>query len=175
MTAIDAGQAPVMVGTQPPPRRPKLQFGGSRDNPFENIPLAAYEQAVWKQTSPLGSAWLISDPAGLKHLLLDNVANYPKTDMEQRFFRALFGDGLLSSEGEKWRSHRRIMAPSFDPRSVAGYAPAMAEVSASYADRWAQRDGTEIDVSDEMTNLTLEIICRAMFSAEGGEMAGMTG
>ena len=176
MTAIDMGQAPVMVGTQAPAKRPKLQFGGTRDNPFENIPLAAYEQAVWKQSSPLGSAWLISDPAGLKHLLLDNVANYPKTDMEQRFFRALFGDGLLSSEGEKWRSHRRIMAPSFSPTSVASYTPAMTEASSEMAKAWAKLpEGTEVDVSVEMTNVTLQIICRAMFSSDGGEMASITG
>jgi cytochrome P450 len=96
--------------------------------------------------------------------------------MEQRFFRALFGDGLLSSEGEKWRSHRRIMAPSFDPRSVASYAPAMTESSVELADAWDRLPpGTEIDASSEMTNVTLQIICRAMFSRDGGEMATMTG
>ena len=182
MAAVDTADGhvpdmPVMVGTRPPPKRSRVPFSRSgADNPFEQIPLAAYEQPVWKQASPFGAAWLINDPAGLKRVLLDNVANYPKTDMEQRFFRALFGDGLLSSEGEKWRSHRRLMAPSFDPRSVAGYAPAMVDCSVDMANAWAALpDGAEIDVSNEMTNVTLQIICRAMFSSDAGEMATMSG
>ena len=45
--------------------------------------------------------------------------------------------------------------------------PAMAEASADFADGWAElEDGAEIDVSAEMTRLTLEIICRTMFSAD---------
>ena len=177
MTVIDVADAPVMVGTRPPPPRAPFRLGrAANDNPFEFIPLAAYTQPVWVQISPFGRAFLINDPVGLKRVLLDNVANYPKSDMERRGFRALFGDGLLSSDGEKWRSHRRLMAPSFDPRSVASYAPAMVDCSVELADRWAQRPpGVEVDASSEMTNLTLQIICRAMFSADAGEMATMTG
>src|SRR5579863_7553349 len=175
MTAIDIAAAPVMVGTKPPPMRAPLPLGRrANDNPFEGIPMAAYEQAVWKQISPFGTAWLINDPAGLKRVLIDNVANYPKTAMELRGFRALFGDGLLSSEGEKWRSHRRLMAPSFAPGAVASYAPAMTEASVEMADAWAQLPaGTEVDMSTQMTAVTLQIICRAMFSSDGGEMATM--
>ncbi len=139
MTVIDAGEAPVLVGMRPPPERPKARLGNDGgDSPFENIPLAAYVQPIWRQPSLFMRAWLVSDPVGLKRVLIDNVANYPKTDMENRLFRAAFGDGLLSREGETWRAHRRIMAPSFDPRSVAGYADAMAEASAEFGDRWAK-------------------------------------
>jgi cytochrome P450 len=68
------------------------------------------------------------------------------------------------------------MAPSFDPRSVASYAEAMASSSVAMADQWgALPEGTELDVSAEMTRLTLEIISRTMFSADAGEMTGLTG
>jgi cytochrome P450 len=177
MTAIDAAQAPFMVGTQPPPKKARLLPGrNATENPFETIPLAAYEQGVWRQPSIFNRAWLVNDPAGLKQVLIDKVANYPKMPMEQRFFRALFGEGLLSSDGETWRMHRRIMAPSFDPRSVAGYAQAMVDASTDFAGEWGRlEDGAEIDVSLDMTRLTLEIISRTMFSADAGEMTGVTG
>ena len=178
MTAIDTAHAPpFLAGTQPPPRRAPLPMLTKRPaNVFETIPAAAYEEPVWVQRGLLNRAWLINDPAGLKRVLIDNVANYPKTAMENRFFRALFGDGLLSREGEAWRAHRRIMAPSFDPRSVTGYAPAMADASAVFADGWERlTNGSEVDVSAEMTTLTLEIISRTMFSADAAEMTGMTG
>jgi cytochrome P450 len=177
MTAIDAAESPFMVGTRPPPARSRLLPGRSAtENPFETLPLAAYEQGVWRQPSLFMRAWLVNDPAGLRRVLIDRVANYPKMPMEQRFFRALFGEGLLSSDGETWRAHRRVMAPSFDPRSVAGYAEAMVDASTAFAGEWARlEDGAAVDVSAEMTRLTLEIISRTMFSADAAEMTGVTG
>lgn len=177
MTAIDAAEAPFMVGTRPPPRRSRLFPGRSAsENPFETIPLAAYEQGVWRQPSLFARAWLVNDPAAIRQVLIDKVANYPKLPMERRAFRALFGEGLLSSDGETWRRHRRVMAPSFDPRSVASYAEAMVEASTAFASEWGRlEDGARIDVSADMTRLTLEIISRTMFSADASEMTGVTG
>ena len=177
MTVIEASEAPVLVGMRPPPARPKGSLRSeTADNPFANIPLAAYEQPLWRQPTPFMRVWLVNDPTALKRVLIDNVANYPKTDAENRLFRAAFGDGLLSREGEPWRAHRRVMAPSFDPRSVAGYAGAMAGASADFADGWAKlADGAEVDVSAEMTRLTLEIICRTAFSGDAAEMVELTG
>ncbi len=177
MTAIDVAETPSMVGTRPPTARARLLPGrSSTENPCETIPLAAYEQGVWRQPSLLNRAWLVNDPAGLKRVLIDKVANYPKMPMEQRAFRALFGEGLLSADGETWRRHRRIMAPSFDPRSVAGYAEAMVDASTAFAGEWGRlENGARIDASADMTRLTLEIISRTMFSADATEMIGVTG
>ena len=89
MTAIDAADAPQLVGTQPPPKRRGISMRRTgRDNPFETLPLAAYEQPVWRQPSPFARAYLVSDPAGLRQVLVDKVANYPKTPLENRFCRA---------------------------------------------------------------------------------------
>jgi cytochrome P450 len=175
MTAIGISDAPIMVGTRPPPKKaPPFPFQSGEENPIERVPRPAYELPIWRPR--FGSSVFLNDPAGIKRVLIDNVANYPKMDMENRFFRALFGDGLLSREGEAWRTHRRIMAPSFDPRSVAGYAPAMAAASAEFADEWARLDNaSEIDVSEEMTRLTLEIICRSIFSTDYQEMTAISG
>jgi cytochrome P450 len=177
MTAIDAVEAPFMVGTQSPPTKARLLPGrAASENPFETIPLAAYEQGVWRQPSLFSRAWLVNDPAGIKQVLIDKVANYPKMPMEQRAFRALFGEGLLSSDGETWRQHRRIMAPSFDPRSVASYAQAMIDASIDFANEWGRlEDGAESDISVDMTRLTLGIISRTVFSADAGEMTELTG
>jgi cytochrome P450 len=177
MTAIDVADTPYMAGTKPPPARARLSVGRSaNENPFETIPLAAYEQGVWRAPSLVGRSWLVNDPAGIKRVLIDKVANYPKMPIEQRAFRALFGEGLLSADGETWRRHRRIMAPSFDPRSVAGYAEAMVDASTTFAGEWGRlEDGAQVDASADMTRLTLEIISRSMFSADAAEMTGVTG
>ena len=73
--------------------------------------------------------FVINEPEAIRHVVLDNAANYTKSEVGRRLLEPGLGRGLLTSEGETWRRHRRIMAPAFDPRSVAGYAPIMTEVT----------------------------------------------
>jgi cytochrome P450 len=105
-------------------------------------------------------------------VLLDNVANYPKEKLGDEFFSAMFGEGLLSAPGPKWRAHRKVMAPSFGTRTVESYAPAMIETTAAFAQHWdALPELAEIDIAEEMKTLTLKIICRTMFSTDADELA----
>jgi cytochrome P450 len=170
---------PPLAGTAPPPAKPVSFFEGLRaakGNSFETVPLAAYEQPIYEQKSVFGRMLMISDPEGVRQVLVENVANYPKNEMSDRFFSAMFGEGLLSTDGAKWRTHRKVMAPSFDPRSVAAYAPAMAEAANAFADRWAGlNDHAPIDIAEEMKTLTLEIICRTMFSSDADELVAIAG
>ena len=109
-------------------------------------------------------------------MLLDNAANYPKEEMSNRFFTAMFGEGLLSAEPAMWRRHRKIMAPSFDPRSIASYAPAMAAASQAFAAHWdGLPDGADVDMAEEMKALTLRIICETMFSSDAAELVRLAG
>ena len=169
-------QQPRLAGSAPPPAKPifTLRRLDDRQNPMPQIIQAAYEQPVVRQTTPIGAFYVVADPEGVKRVLLDNVANYPKTELERRFFSVIFGDGLLSSEGETWRAHRRAMAPAFAPPSVAAYGPAMIEETLAFRDRWDQAPPDEpIDVARDMTRLTLQIISRTMFSTDGSALASI--
>jgi cytochrome P450 len=179
MTVADIAEAPFLAGTAPPPAKPASfwsLFKRQPPNQWETLPAVVYETPVYVSKSVFGGGVFVSDPDGVRHVLLDNVANYPKTDMEKRFFSAMFGEGLLSSDGEKWRTHRKVMAPAFDPRSVQSYAPPMAETSETFRKHWEQLgEGAEVDISEEMTALTLQIICKTMFSSDADELIDVTG
>jgi cytochrome P450 len=113
----------------------------------------------------MGRSFIVSDPDAARRIFVDHVANYPKSQMQNRIFAAAFGDGILTSDGETWRAHRRMMAPAFDARSVEGYGPMMAASVAEFAETW--RDGQTMDVAEAMAELSLKIIARAMFSGAG--------
>ncbi len=165
--------APDLVGTAPPPEKPLSIFKwlfAPPDNQFEALPRGAYEQPVWESKGFLGRMFLVSDPAGVKRVLLDNVANYPKTEMETQMLGAIVGEGLLVSQGDKWKTHRRLMAPSFDFKSIVSYAPMMVESASTFADSWHNRGGQTIDIANEMTHLTLAVISRTMFSADAEQL-----
>lgn len=174
MSVSDSVSAPFLVGTAPPPEKgPSLFHLLFRriENPFENLPRPAFEEPVWQMRGFLGGGVVVSDPAGVKRVLLDNVANYPKAEMETKLLGAILGEGLLVSQGEKWKSHRRLMAPSFDFKSILAYAPAMVAAAEAFATDWERKGaGAVIDVAEAMTDLTLNVISRTMFSAEGAEL-----
>jgi cytochrome P450 len=169
----------TLAGLAPPPLKPAsflATLRSSKGNLFEIIPLIAYEQPLYLWKSFMGRVLMVNDPEGVRRVLLDNVANYPKESLGDQFFSAMFGEGLLSAPGPKWRTHRKVMAPSFGTRTVESYAPAMAETAVAFAERWrALPDSTEIDIAEEMRALTLKIICRTMFSTDGEELAAHAG
>lgn len=135
----------------------------ARRNTLAVIPQDAFEVPVFDQSSPLwGPSFLVSDPEGVRRVLVDGVANYPKSELQSRIFAAAFGDGILTSEGAIWRAHRRLMAPAFDPRSVEASAPMMAETTRAFVAGW--RAGEGFDIAQAMADLSLQIISRAVFS-----------
>jgi cytochrome P450 len=168
--------APVLAGPKIPERELSLyrRMQVSSENQMAAFPRAAYEQPVYVLKSIFGTGYFINDPAGIKRVLLDSVANYPKAPMEREGLGAAFGDGILVSEGEKWKSHRRIMAPSFDFKSLVSYAPAMTECSQEAAQGWDRKGaGTVVNIADEMTHLALNIISRTMFSTDAERLGGL--
>jgi len=170
VAAKRAGTAPPELTGPRAPAKPLSFFAALRatnDNPLATIPVVAYEQPIWEAKSMFGNQLLVSDPAGIKRILLDNVTNYPKTALDIRILSTAFGDGLLTSDGDKWRAHRRLMSHSFDYRSIASYTPVITDAAKERLEGWdAMDENAEIDIAREMTTLTLEVISRTMFSAD---------
>jgi cytochrome P450 len=179
VTTPDLPPKKRLAGFGPPPLKPASLLAtvrSTKGNPFELIPLQAYEQPFYLSKSFLAPVLMVNDPEGVRRVLLDNVANYPKNDLEIEFFSAMFGEGLLSAPGPKWRTHRKVMAPSFGTRTVESYAPAMVETAVAFAEHWdALPESAEMDIAAQMRALTLKIICRTMFSSDAEELAAHAG
>jgi cytochrome P450 len=112
-------------------------------------------------------SFLINKPEYIEHVLLTNHANYRKSHFLRHILGPLLGEGLLISEGDFWRRQRRVAAPAFHSRRVAGFVASMADCTEATLTRW--RDLTQpFDVAAEMMALTLNIIARTMFSTDVG-------
>lgn len=118
------------------------------------------------------SFFLLSRPEHAERILVANQDNYVKA-FTYRPLRAVLGDGLLTSEGETWRRHRRQVQPVFAHRHVVGFAPHMVESAAGAVRRWP--DGVKLDAADELRRLTLDIVGRALFGRELAKESGRTG
>jgi len=142
-------------------------------------PLQVWSQAHFTElyidgASPLGRTLVVSDPAGVRHVLTDNAANYEKGDLQRRVLGPMLADGLLLTEGEQWRRARRIMAPLFTPAHTARTAEAMDRVCRRRVEGWRLQHGARVlNIDSEMSGLTFDILSAALFSDDlDGDAAG---
>lgn len=140
-------------------------------NPLECWAAECFRQPIVRVRIPFCPAFLIHDPAAIKRVLVDNAGNYVKDPIQKRILSAGLDEGLLGIEGERWLVQRRTLAPLFARRSVNSFAAAMLSAADQLASKWRRADGQEpIDVSVEMTLLTLNVLALTIFSEGiGGE------
>ncbi|MGO9848805.1 MAG: cytochrome P450 [Methylocella sp.] len=130
MSVIETEEPPALAA----PRRPEgretfWQFlRVVRDNLLAIYPPEACTEDIIARRLLWHRTFIINEPGAIRRVFLDNAQNYTVSELSRRVLEPGLGRGLLTSEGETWRHHRRIMAPAFDPRSVVGYAPVMSEV-----------------------------------------------
>lgn len=162
-----------------PPRRegplPLLPFlWQSWRDPLGTWSKRHFEEPQMYGEGPLGAVIVVSHPAGVRHVLTDNAANYRKGDLQRRILGPLLSEGLLLTEGDVWRRGRRILAPLFTPARMRDLTTRMAEVCAARVAGWDLKFGPQVmDIDSQMSTLTFEILSATLFSDElGGEAAG---
>jgi cytochrome P450 len=113
------------------------------------------------------AAWpaiLLNHPEYIEYVLVKNHRNFIKFPFFFRHVQAIFGQGLLTSEGEVWHRQRRLMAPAFHERRLAGYGEATVRFSKRMLENW--RPGELRNVHADMMALTLSIAAKTLFDAE---------
>jgi cytochrome P450 len=165
----DTLEAPVFRPPAPKPRTEPLGtlafLRAVRQNPLATWMEVHFEEPVIAGEGALGRLTVVNDPAVIRHILLDNAANYRKDDLQIRILAPGLGRGLVAVEGEEWKLQRRTLAPLFTPRTVAGFFPAMVESAERLIRRWRRRpDGRVVDASLEMTRVTLDVLERTIFT-----------
>ncbi|KZE82206.1 cytochrome P450 [Paenibacillus elgii] len=109
---------------------------------------------------PSRHVYLISDPEQIKEVLLTKQSAFRKAKGLQTA-KAVVGEGILTSEGEKHMRQRRLMQPSFRKDRIGSYAEAMIDYGEKMLASW--KSGETRDIMDDMMQLTLDIITHTMF------------
>src|SRR6266478_2252182 len=115
---------------------------------------------VVRYSTKFGPVFLFVHPAQVETIL--HSENYRRASV----LKLMLGDGLLAIDGPRWRSQRRLMQKDFLPAAVAKFADLIARHTARTVREWhaAAKAAQEVDVTGEMTRLTLRIIVDALFS-----------
>lgn len=164
---VELFEPPAPIPRSVPPSRLEIIRTVLR-NPLELWGEPSYT-LPWIDTKFFNQRTLIVNHPGLiRHILVDNVANYEMAEIRQLVLKPILRDGLLTAEGEVWKRSRKAIAPVFTPRHAKGFARQMLAKSQEFAAKYAGVSNGEIktDISSDMTDLTFEILSETLFSGE---------
>lgn len=111
------------------------------------------------------STWIFTrDPASIKYILQKNHKNYHKSPLQTKDLGKYIGKGLLTSNGEFWRVHRRMIQPAFHKKKLEGLMQIMHKA--------VKRELQEIkpnepqDILPLMGDLAFQVVAQSLFSAD---------
>ncbi len=85
--------------------------------------------------------------------------------------KLFLGNGLLTSEGDFWRKQRRLAQPAFHKEKLIEITKQMSLSAEALAAKLEdiKQQGKEIDITEYMNEVTLDIVAAALFSSNVSE------
>ncbi|XP_047023112.1 cytochrome P450 4g15 [Helicoverpa zea] len=135
-----------------------LEFTGGSHDIFKNV----IEKSVPFDKESVVKLWIgprllvfLYDPRDVE-LILSSHTHIDKAE-EYRFFQPWLGNGLLISTGQKWRSHRKLIAPTFHLNVLKSFIDLFNANSRAVVNKLKKEAG-EFDCHDYMSECTVEIL-----------------
>jgi len=148
----------------PPPNLFRSLFGALQGSPLEY-----FTEIFHKYGDVIGMrignfrTFVIYHPDLIEDVLVTKARLYHKGRILQAN-KFLFGEGLLTSEGDFWLRQRRLTQPAFHRERVCAYAAVMSEYTGQMLATW--RGGEVLDIHEEMMNLALRIVGKTLFDSD---------
>lgn len=117
---------------------------------------------------PLGpkTLYLFNHPDHAKYVLADNPLNFHK-GIGLQHARKVIGDGLLTSEGDRWKAQRKVIQPVFQAKRINAQLGAVADEAETLVKRLRSQTGRGVvDIRQTMTDLTLGVLGRTLLDAD---------
>lgn len=135
-----------------------LEFTGGSDDIFKNLvnkSMSYDKQGMVKLWIGPRLMLFLYDPRDVElilssHVLIDKADDY-------RFFKPWLGNGLLISTGQKWRSHRKLIAPTFHLNVLKSFIDLFNANSRAVVEK-LKKESADFDCHDYMSECTVEIL-----------------
>lgn len=111
-----------------------------------------------------GSFYTVTHPDLIEEVLVTKNQKFQKSKGLKEFARPVFGNGLLTSDGDFWLRQRRLAQPAFHRQRIAAYGESMVEYTNRMMAGW--QDGEVRDLHKDMMYLTLEVVAKTLFNKE---------
>jgi cytochrome P450 family 138 len=136
-------------------RRPFLRYALKRHGPVFALNVPFFGRSV-----------VVSDPALVRQVFLastDDLINV------QPNLSRIFGPGsVFALDGKEHRARRKLLAPPFHGQSIKNYEKVIEEETLRETATWPE--GREFRTLEPMNRITLNVILRTVFGADGAEL-----
>ena len=106
------------------------------------------------------------NPVVIQHVLKTNSENYYKSHIQKKRMGHFLGKGLLTTEGEAWRTQRRLIQSGFERKQLEVLSAIMQDSLAdSLRDFDSQSRGGPVDIYPLMMKITFGMVARSLFGA----------
>jgi cytochrome P450 len=162
----------------PPEAAVQFDIGSTDDSLERMVELFALHGDIYRVYVPARKAYtyVIHHPDDVKRVLVTNHRNYTKGVGLDRI-KILLGNGIIGSEGQVWTRQRYMMQPCFHRRVVAEFVQTICVANNRLLERWdgLARRGEPVNVTEEVSELTLDIVLRAIFGSDVERMSAEFG
>src|SRR6516225_8317451 len=118
------------------------------------------------------NAYVVSDPEHVDHVLRINWRNYKKGQAIKRI-GFLLGNGLMVSEGEFWKSQRRMIQPAFHDRAINALISVISAANIALLKKWkdAAHERESVNITSDISNMILRILLISIFGDDYEQVA----
>ena len=121
------------------------------------------------------TGFLLTHPDLVDHVLFEAVDRYHKS-IEYEMLRAALGLSLFTDEDESWRRHRMLLNPVLAKRHLESLFELMVEPISAFVDKLDDgAERIELEMSEGMTELTLDVVGSALFGRGMADLARRIG
>jgi len=111
-------------------------------------------------------AIVTTNPVVIQHVLKTNSENYYKSEIQKKRMGHFLGKGLLTTEGEPWRTQRRLIQTGFERKQLEVLSSIMQDSLAdSLQDFDRQARIGPVDIYPLMMKITFAMVGRSLFGA----------
>lgn len=130
------------------------------------LPSDVYTMRVGKLGASRRGILFVNDADLIKDIMGKSVAIFPKNDLFVGALEPLVGNGVFISNGDAWKKQRQMIEPSFSHIQIARAFETMKEAATAMTARLSKAAdaGHSISLDEAMTEVTADVMCRAIFS-----------
>ncbi|GAC1639340.1 MAG: cytochrome P450 [Mycobacterium sp.] len=166
---VDTNAVATADKTPPTVRLPKpvqMVLMSAFRRPFLQYAVKRYGSVFAINVPFFGRSVVVSDPTLARQVFLastDDLINV-KPNLSR-----IFGPGsVFALDGKEHRARRKLLAPPFHGQSIKNYEKVIEEETLRETATWPQ--GTEFRTLEPMNRITLNVILRTVFGADGAEL-----
>ncbi|MCK0192171.1 cytochrome P450 [Arenibacter sp. F20364] len=131
--------------------------------PFHHENFEQYGDCFKVQLSTKEIVLFTRSPGLIKHILQKQHKKFIKSPLQTVDLAKYIGHGILTSNGEHWRTHRRMVQPAFHKKKLHNLMGVMREAILMELERI--KPGKVQDVFPLMGDLAFQVVAKSLFSS----------